>query len=74
MSAARETVDTSVRILSGEQVSNQSMDLGGMDSDLSAEPAPELGASDLDSDEMGDGFDATSSAVGGEEELGRERR
>lgn len=74
LSAARETVDTSVRILSGEQVSNQSMDLGGMDSDLSAEPTPELGASDLDSDEMGDGFDATSSAVGGEEELGRERR
>ena len=53
------------------------MDLGG-EPDLGG--TPELGApeSDLDSD-LGaapetDGFDATDAAVGGEEELGRERR
>jgi hypothetical protein len=38
---------------------------GGMDSDLDA---------DLGAAPEADGFDATDAAVGGEEELGRERR
>jgi len=78
LSSARETSDTSVRVLSGEQVADTAMDMGGEPS-LGAEP--ELGAapeSDFDSDlgapPEADGFDATDAAVGGEEELGRERR
>ena len=77
LSTARETSDTAVRVLSGEQIADTGMDLGG-EPDLGG--TPELGApeSDLDSD-LGaapetDGFDATDAAVGGEEELGRERR
>jgi hypothetical protein len=70
---AREGVDNGVRILSGEQV-DQPMampgdqapaDLSGGDAELP--PAP---ASDLDTDEFG----ATDAAVGGTEELGREKR
>jgi len=76
VSTGRDQADTAVRSLAGEQT-DQPMDMG-----LGA-PAPagdELGAapeSDLDSD-LGappeDGFDATDAAVGGEQELGRERR
>jgi hypothetical protein len=76
LSQGREQADTSVRSLAGEQT-EQPMDMGlgapaAADNDLGA--APE---SDMDSD-LGappeDGFDATDAAVGGEEELGRERR
>ena len=78
LSTARESTDTSVRVLSGEQIANTDMSMGN-DAGLGGEPdlggAPE---SDFDSD-LGaapetDGFDATDAAVGGEEELGRERR
>ena len=76
LSTGREQADTSVRSLAGEQT-DQPMDMGmGGDAGLDA-PAPggdELGMggeSDLDS---GDEFAATDAAVGGEEELGRERR
>ena len=81
LSQARETSDTSVRVLSGEQPPATDMnlggapdDMGGMDAGADLGGAPE---SDMDSD-LGappeDGFDATDAAVGGEEELGRERR
>lgn len=77
LGSAREASDTAVRQLSGEQVAPTDMAMGG--DEFGAEP--DLGAapeSDLDSD-LGaapdaDGFDATDAAVGGEEELGRERR
>lgn len=74
LQAAREGVDTGVRILSGEQV-DQPMDLGGAGLDdtgmgeLPAVPPP----SDLDADET-DGFGATDAATGGAETLGREVR
>ena len=73
LQAAREGVDSGVRILSGEQVDNP-MELGGEpDLGVPAEmpaPPPE---SDLDAEET-DGFAATDAAVGGSEELGRELR
>ena len=77
LGSAREASDTAVRQLSGEQIAPTDMSMGG--DDFGAEP--DLGAapeSDMDSD-LGaapetDGFDATDAAVGGEEELGRERR
>jgi uncharacterized protein YpiB (UPF0302 family) len=77
LQAAREGVDSGVRILSGEQV-DQPMDLGGAGIDATgmgempaeAPPAP---TSDLDAEET-DGFAATDAAVGGSEELGRELR
>jgi hypothetical protein len=70
LQAAREGVDNGVRVLSGEQV-DQPMDLGGdLGGDAGLPPAP---GSDLDADET-DGFAATDAAVGGAEELGRERR
>ena len=69
LQAAREGVDAGVRILSGEAV-DQPMAMPGDDmGDLTA-PAP---MSDLDVDDT-DGFGATDAAVGGSEELGRERR
>lgn len=74
LQAAREGVDNGVRILSGEQVDSP-MDLGG-EPDLGVpgdEMSPPPPASDLDADET-DGFAATDAAVGGSEELGRERR
>ena len=77
LSTARETADTSVRVLSGEQIADTDMNMGG---DLPSMSGNDLGApeSDLDSDlgaaPEADGFDATDAAVGGEEELGRERR
>lgn len=69
---AREGVDNGVRILSGEQVDNP-MSLGGAPTDdLGAELPP---PSDFDQEEPeGDGFAASDAAVGGTEELGRERR
>lgn len=78
LSSAREASDTSVRQLSGEQVAAP-MDMGmGADAGLGGDMPPMGDESDLDSD-LGaapetDGFDATDAAVGGEEELGRERR
>ena len=76
LSTARETSDTSVRVLSGEQIADTGMNLGG-DVAGGLGGAPEGSDSDFDSD-LGappeDGFDATDAAVGGEEELGRERR
>ena len=71
LQSAREGVDNGVRVLSGEQV-DQPMELGGGDTELPAElpPAP---ASDLDQEET-DGFAASDAAVGGAEELGREKR
>lgn len=73
LQSAREGVDKGVRILSGEALDNP-MELPG--DDLSGgdigelPPAP---GSDLDADET-DGFGATDAAVGGAEELGREKR
>jgi len=77
LSTARESSDTAVRTLSGEQVAAP-MDMG-MDQGLAGGMPPEGGMdSDLDADlgaaPEADGFDATDAAVGGEEELGRERR
>jgi hypothetical protein len=68
---AREGVDNGVRILSGEAVDNP-MSLPGDDA-LGGSDLPPLPTSDLDNDE-GDGFAASDAAVGGAEELGRERR
>lgn len=71
LQSAREGVDGGVRILTGEQVDNPMAmpgDQAGGDAGLP--PAP---GSDLDADET-DGFGATDAAVGGAEELGRERR
>lgn len=79
LSTARESTDTSVRALAGEDVA-QPMDmgmggdmggdaLGGVDAGMGADQT-----SDFDADAEADGFDATDAAVGGEEELGRERR
>ncbi len=76
LSTARETADTSVRQLSGEQVAAP-MDMGmGADAGMGGEmPPADTGMdSDLDADAGADGFDATDAAVGGEEELGRGRR
>ncbi len=73
LSTARESSDTAVRALSGEQVAAP-MDMGmdaGADAGMAPMP-PADGESDLDADT--DGFDATDAAVGGDEELGRERR
>jgi hypothetical protein len=72
LQAAREGVDTGVRVLSGEQVDNP-MAMPG--DDLSGDMAelPPAPMSDLDQDE-GDGFAASDAAVGGAEELGREKR
>ena len=64
---AREGVDKGVRLLSGEQV-DQPMDLGG---DLPPTPTSDL---DIEEPEDSDGFAATDAAVGGADELGRERR
>ena len=69
LQTAREGVDNGVRILTGEQVDNP-MSLPG--DDLGGELPPPPG-SDLDADET-DGFGATDAAVGGAEELGREKR
>lgn len=75
LQAAREGVSKGVAILSGEAV-DQPMDLGGAPAgDLGADTGelPPPPGSDLDADET-DGFAATDAAVGGAEQLGRERR
>ena len=76
VSTGRDQADTAVRSLAGEQT-DQPMDMGGdasLGDNLPAAGddigAPPEGDSDFDTD----GFDATDAAVGGEEELGRERR
>jgi hypothetical protein len=80
LSTARETADTSVRALAGEDVASpMDMGVGNLGGAPAGEPAlGDLGGApaDLDSDVDADtdGFDATDAAVGGEEELGRERR
>jgi len=74
LTTSRESSDTAARALAGEQI-DQPMDmgLGNELPSMGGEPtAPEGEQSDLDAD--ADGFDATDAAVGGEEELGRERR
>lgn len=72
LQAAREGVDNGVRILSGEQT-DQPMELPGDDLSSSDAELPPPPGSDLDQEET-DGFAATDAAVGGAEELGRERR
>lgn len=69
LNSARDALDNGARTLSGEQVAPETMPIGG-DVGLGGElPPPDT--SDLD---MGDGFDASEPAVGGDEELGRKRR
>jgi hypothetical protein len=76
LSTARESSDTAVRALAGEDVGMaMDMGMGAPDAGLGGDPAlggmpGEEPMSDFDTD----GFDATDAAVGGEEELGRERR
>jgi hypothetical protein len=78
VSTGRDQADTAVRGLAGEET-EQPMDMGmgadtGLDAAAPADAGAELGPepeSDLDA---ADGFDATDAAVGGEQELGRERR
>lgn len=70
LGSARESVDNGVRVLSGEQI-DQPMDLGAPA--VGGDIAPVAPMSDLDQDET-DGFAATDAAVGGDEELGREKR
>jgi hypothetical protein len=73
LTTSRESSDTAARALAGEQV-EQPMDMG-LDAEQPPEgelPPPDGDQSDFDADT--DGFDATDAAVGGEEELGRERR
>ena len=79
LSTARDTSDTAVRVLSGEQAPATDMggfgdsatDMGGDDLPSMSGVDTGMGDSDLDA---GDGFDATPAATGGEEELGRARR
>ena len=78
LSTGRESADTAVRALAGEQVEQpMDMGLGAPGADL-ASGADLAGGDalnpDMDSDMDTDGFDATDAAAGGEEELGRERR
>jgi hypothetical protein len=72
LQAAREGVDNGVRVLSGEAVDQPMAMPGDQPADMSAELPPPPG-SDLDQEE-GDAFGATDAAVGGTEELGREKR
>ena len=78
LSTARETSDTAVRVLSGEQIADTGMDMSGGTGLGDNLPPVDGSESDMDSDlgapPEADGFDATDAAVGGEEELGRERR
>jgi len=82
LQSGRESSDTAVRQLAGEEAPAGDMNLGGdeggfggeeLGADLGGAPEGDLGAppeSDFDGDEFG----ATDAAAGGEEELGRERR
>ena len=72
LQAAREGVDNGVRVLSGEAVDQPMVMPGDQPADMGGElPPPPI--SDLDQEE-GDAFGATDAAVGGTEELGREKR
>jgi uncharacterized protein YicC (UPF0701 family) len=75
LQSAREGVDNGVRVLSGEQLDNPMAMPGDAGADLSGGDAglPPAPGRDLDADET-DGFGATDAAVGGAEELGREKR
>ena len=70
---AREGVSNGVKVLSGEQVA-EPMAMPDMGADMGAPVGdlPPPPANDLDADT--DGFAATDAAVGGAEELGREKR
>ena len=73
LSTGREQADGAARALTGEATPD--MNMGGMDTDMGA-PAPDSGmapAPEAPAPE-GDGFDGTDAAVGGPEELGREKR
>jgi hypothetical protein len=81
MTSGRDAADTASRVLAGEQTGTGDMSLGGDEGGLGGDEfggdmsgaGDDLGAppeSDLDGDEFG----ATDAAVGGDEELGRERR
>jgi hypothetical protein len=75
LSTARESSDTAVRALAGEDV-GMSTDMAMPGGDFTGGEAP---VSDFDADQGGemsdaDAFGATDAAVGGEEDLGRERR
>lgn len=73
LQGAREGVDNGVRVLAGEQV-DQPMDLPGDELGGIGGEVPPPPMSDLDTDQETDGFAATDAAVGGAEELGREKR
>ena len=64
---AKEGLDNASRALAGESVPD--MTLPEPESDLDADLAPEL-----DAEEPADEFGATDAAVGGDEDLGREKR
>lgn len=79
LNTGRENADSAARTLAGEGTDQTDMggfggDMGGdMGADLGAPaPADDLGAPPAGDE--GDAFGATDAAVGGEEELGRERR
>lgn len=76
LQGAREGIDNGVRVLSGEAV-DQPMSMGGDPNAIpisgTADADTLQNMSDLDMDDT-DGFGATDAAVGGAEELGRERR
>jgi hypothetical protein len=79
MTSGRDTADTASRTLAGEEVGgamDMGMDAGMGDAGMgdAGMGGDDLGAPPVDSDMDVDGFDATDAAVGGEEELGRERR
>jgi hypothetical protein len=75
LSTGREQADGAARALTGEATPDMNMgDMGaepGMDAGMGA-PAPDMGG-EAPAPE-GDGFDGTDAAVGGPEELGREKR
>jgi hypothetical protein len=73
LSTARESTDTAVRVLSGEQPPANDMNMGmSNDTGMSSQPPESDFDSDMENDT--DGFNATDAAVGGDEELGRPRR
>ncbi len=72
LQAAREGVDSGVGILTGQAPQPMDMGMGGPAAEVGAE-LPAVPGSDLDAEET-DGFAATDAAVGGAEQLGRERR
>jgi rubrerythrin len=78
LSTAREASDTSVRALAGEDV-GMSTDMAMPGMGAGVDTGFDAGASDFDADLGGemsdaDAFGATDAAVGGDEDLGRERR